>query len=325
MRKKNISVCILILSTVVIGVLAVVGLMKEENKSIIHTDTSDYIVGLSVHFMQDDYTINVTNAFEETMKENHVKTIITNANGDSKKQVADIEELVRRNVDAIGICPLDDSAIRQALNDAQRKGIKVVSITEISGVNADAVVFGREFDNGYGSGKRLVSALKDVENAEVGILDFPYDVERMKQRIEGFENALIGTDIKIASIGRCSSNEDAMDYVRGQLETNPNIKGFFCTYSNAVIGAGVACKALERQDVKVVGVDADVLVLKLIREGWVLAVTAQFPAEHGSYCAEAILGLLGINTGRTVYLSTYQIVDVGNATQIAQRLWGKKL
>ena len=301
------------------------GMLHTKKEDISIKDKSQYVVGLSMHFMQDDYTISVANAFEETMKENNVETIITNANGDSKKQVADIEDLIKQGVDAIGICPLDDSAIRQGLIKAQEEGIKVVTITEISGVQADAVVYGREYENGYGSGRRLVEALQDTENAEVAILDFPYDVERIKQRIQGFEDALAGTDIKVAVSGRCSSNEDAMDYVKELLDNNPNIKGVFCTYSNAVIGAGAACKALDRPDVKVVGVDADVLVLKLINEGWVLAVTAQFPKEHGEYCALAILGLLEGNTGRTVYSSPYQIVDSGNVEQIAKRLWNKEL
>lgn len=318
---------LLLTGVIIIFVIGMIPVVWNQRK----TDTqkedekSQYLVGFSIHFMQDDYTVNVVNAFETIMKKNGVKTIIFNANRDSKKQVADIEDMINQNVDAIGICPLDDSAVRQSLIKAQKKGIKVVTITEIPGVEADAVIYGSEYENGYGSGKRLAKALKGQENAEVAVLDFPYDVDRTKERIRGFTDALAGTDIKITAKGRPGSNEETMDYIKDLLETNSNIKGVFGSYSNQVIGAGAACKALGRKDIVVVGVDADILVLKLIKEGWVLAVTAQFPQEHGEYCGQAILDQLESEKKCTIYAAPYQIVDQGNVTQMARRLWNKEL
>lgn len=324
--KKRVTGLLTISVTVLIVVGAVAVRWNQRSADTENeNEKNKYTVGFSIHFMQDDYTVNVVNAFEAVMKKHGVRTIIVNANRDSKKQVADIEDMINQNVDAIGICPLDDSAVRQSLIKAQQKGIKVVTITEIPGVNADAVIYGREYENGYGSGKRLAKALEGEENAEVAVLDFPYDVDRTKERIRGFTDALKGTDIKTTATGRPGSNEETMDYIKGLLETNPNIKGVFGSYSNQVIGAGAACKALERKDIVVVGVDADILVLKLIRENWVLAVTAQFPQEHGEYCAQAILDQLESDYKRTIYAAPYQIVDRGNVSQMAKRLWNKEL
>ena len=313
-----------VLAVVIVLVILLVVIFRQENDGK-KVEKREYTVGFSIHFMEDDYTVNVVDAFEKKMKEEGVETIVVNANGDSKKQVADIEDLINQGVDAIGICPLDESAIKQSLMKAQEKGIKVVTITEIPGFQADAVVYGREYENGYGSGKRLVKALEGEKNAEVLVLDFPYGVERMKVRIEGFEAALENTGITVAQIGRPATNEEAMEYIRNELEENPNIKGIFGSYSNQVIGAGAACKALDRKDIVVVGVDADLKVLKLMQEGWVRAVTAQFPQEHGEYCAVAIIDKLENRQSMERYEAPYQIVDSGNATQMAKRLWNKDL
>lgn len=286
---------------------------------------SPFLVGFSIHFLQDDYTVNVVNSFESTMKASGIKTIIVNANGDSKKQVADIEELINQGVDAIGICPLDEAAVRNSLVKAQSQGIKVVTITEIPGVAADAVIYGREYENGFGSGEVLKEALKGQKDAEVAVLDFPYDIERTKERIKGFQDALEGSGITVTAQGRPGSNEEAMDYVKELLEANPNIKGIFGSYSNNVIGAGAACKALGRTDVKVVGVDADILAIKLIQEGWIEAAAAQFPKKHGTYCAYAIMNNLYGEPIKKTYTAPYLIVNKNNARNAAKVLWDKEL
>lgn len=293
---------------------------REENQN-----QSDYLVGFSIHFLQDDYTVNVVDAFEKTMKDENIDTIVVNANGDSKKQVSDIEDLIKQGVDAIGICPLDEAAVRNSLIKAQNEGIKVVTITEIPGFSAESVIYGREYDNGYGSGEVLAKQLKGQGHVEVAVLDFPYNVERTKERIRGFRGALEGTDIQVTAEGRPGSNEEAMDFVKDLLEANPNIKGIFGSYSNEVIGAGAACKALGREDVVVVGVDADTLVIKLIQEGWIQAAAAQFPEKHGTYCAQAILNNMRGKPIKKEYVAPYLIVNKNNAKLAAETLWGKDM
>ncbi len=323
-RNRNIIIAVAVVAVVlVVGVVMYLNFRDNSSKEI--AKDSQYTVGFSVHFMQDDYTTSVVNGFEAVMKENGVEAIVTNANGDAKRQVSDIEYLISLGVDAIGVCPLDDSAIRQSLIEAQEQGIIIVTITEIEGVDADAVVYGREYENGYGSGRRLAEALKEEEDAEVVVMDFPYDVARTKERIQGFEDAIEGTGIKVTATGRPGSNEEAMDFIKELLESNPNIKGVFGSYSNQVIGAGAACMALDRDDVVVVGVDADIMILKLLQEGWVDAVTAQFPYEHGEACAQAIINLLNGEKISVIYKTPYQIVDADNAEIMAVRLWGREL
>ncbi len=286
------------------------------------TGDSEYLIGFSIHFLHDDYTVSAVAGFEDVMREAGYDTIVVSADGDSKKQVADIEDMIRRGVDAIGVCPLSEDAIRNSLIAAKQQGIRVVTITEIPGFEADAVIYGREYENGYGAGQELIKAFgENQDEYKVAVLDFPYDISRTKQRIEGFEAALEGTAIETAAFGRPATNEETMDYVKRLLTENPDIRGIFGSYSNQVIGAGALCKALGREDITVVGVDADTLVLKLIDEGWVQAVTAQFPRKHGEECAKAIIKLLAGETIEEPYREPYMLVNAENTEEAAELLW----
>ncbi|MHB8065315.1 MAG: hypothetical protein ACYDG2_22340 [Ruminiclostridium sp.] len=53
--------------------------------------------------MNYDYSINFVKAFSEFLDKDGVKYIITDAQGDPKKQIADIDDLVNRKVSMIAI------------------------------------------------------------------------------------------------------------------------------------------------------------------------------------------------------------------------------
>ena len=91
-----------------------------------------YTIGLAMHFMRDDYAINVVNAVKEIAdKYPGSKIITTDANADPQKQLTDMENLVVQEVDAIIVVPFDEKAILPAIEKANEKNIPIIAITFI--------------------------------------------------------------------------------------------------------------------------------------------------------------------------------------------------
>jgi ribose transport system substrate-binding protein len=87
-----------------------------------------YTIGLAMHFMRDDYAINVVNAVEEVAaKYAGSKVVTTDANADPQKQLTDMENLVVQGVDAIIVVPFDEKAIIPAIEKANDKDIPIIA------------------------------------------------------------------------------------------------------------------------------------------------------------------------------------------------------
>lgn len=284
---------------------------------------SNKVVGLSMHFMRDDYSVSLTEAFSDAMEKEDIKYIITDGNGDPKKQIADIENLIAQNVDIIGVCPMDEIAIKNTLNEAVKKGIPVVSITHIPDVNVDVTISGGDYANGKGAGESMLKALNG--KGEIVVFDMPFDVNRAKERLRGFMETIKNSDIKILDTMRPATNEETMEVVKNLLAAYPELDGIFACFSNQMIGCGAALKALNRQDVIVTGIDADMAIINMLLDGYLTSAAAQFPKEHGRLTAEAMINILKGDTFQKTYEAPFKMVDKKNAVEMAKVLWGKDI
>ena len=67
-------------------------------------------------------------------------------------------------------------------------------------------------------------------------------------------------------------------------------------------------------------------VLNLIKEGYVAAAAAQYPADHAKIaCEAAINALKGEPASVGFKIPPYTIVDATNVSQMAKTLWDKDL
>lgn len=307
------------------GVLILVILTGCSPEAIEHENTAlaDKAVGLSMHFMRDDYSVNLTDVFSEIMEKQGIKYIITDGNGDPKKQIADIENLIAQDVDVIGVIPMDEVAVKNTLNEAVKKGIAIVSITHIPDVDVDITIIGGDYTNGKGAGECMLKALNG--EGKIVVFDLPFDVNRAKERLRGFMDAINGSDIEILDTVRPATNEETMEVVKELLAVYPELDGIFAGFSNQMIGAGAALKALRRQDIVVTGIDADMTVINMLLDGYITAAAAQFPKEHGRLAAEAMINILKGNKFQKTYEVPFKMVDKNNAVEMAKVLWGKDI
>ena len=88
-----------------------------------------YVVGVSAGYLSNSWVVFCLQHIKyEASQHKDVKDIlVTNANFNPSKQVADIEDLIAKNVSVILYWPVDEKAIQPALEKAVQKGIPTIN------------------------------------------------------------------------------------------------------------------------------------------------------------------------------------------------------
>lgn len=140
-----------------------------------------------------------------------------------------IEEVIESGVSGIGIGPIDGKEVRDALNKADSKGIKIVCFdTDISGVNRSGFI---GTDN-HNAGKMLGELVVKKLNGKGKILGtMSNNNKNMKDRIEGFMEAIENSsDIKVLSFKATEQQkaEDRWQSLKKEMQQTPDFDCFVC-------------------------------------------------------------------------------------------------
>jgi ribose transport system substrate-binding protein len=280
-------------------------------------------VGVSMHFMRDDYAVRVVESIREVAaKHPGARVIVADANANAAKQLADLENLVAQAVDAIIVVPIDEKAVQPGIRKANDREIPVIAITHIPDAEVLTTIAAEgDYANGYASGELLRERLGG--RGKVAIVTLPYRLWRIDERVRGFEDATAGSDIVIAARQASEDQARVQDLVAGLLVAHPDLAGIWCTFSNQIIGAADALRSAGRTGVVLTGIDADQAIIARIRQGWVTGVAAQFPAEHGRLAAEAAFAHLAGEEVKDTREVPVRLVTAENADEMRALIWGK--
>lgn len=287
------------------------------------TDVSGKFVGLSMHFLMDDYAKFFVEAFGKVMDEAGVEYEITDANADAVTQLNDVTNFYTKEVDGLVIVPFDENAVRDICNEIADTGTPVVAVTYMPATDVVGTVPGGDYENGVLAGQLMIEKMGN--EGKVYIFDTPIVAFRMSERIRGFRDALKGSNIVIDSVKNALTSEEYLNLTIDILNSDPETTGFFCNYGVPAIGCGTALEQLGRKDITVVGIDADYAVMELIKADWIRGAAAQFPAVHGQKAAEMIIqALRGEEVAEEVEIP-HAIVTAENAAEMCKTLWDKEL
>jgi ribose transport system substrate-binding protein len=280
-------------------------------------------LGVSMHFMRDDYAVKVIETIESIAATHpDSKVIVTDANANPAKQLADFENLVAQEVDAIIVIPIDEKAIRPGIRRANAIGIPVITITYIPDAEVVTTIAANgDYANGKASGLLLREQLDGVGN--IAIIGVPYNLWRIDERVRGLEDALAGSDIAVVARQASDDQAKVQDLVSGILISHPDLDGIWCTFSNQIVAAADALRVSGRKDIVLTGVDADLAIIERIKQGWVTGAAAQFPAEHGRLAAEAAFSKLAGKPVSDTYEVPVGLVTAENADEMSVRIWGE--
>lgn len=239
---------------------------------------------------------------------------------DLSQQVALVEQMIARGVDAIVIAPADSRALVPVLSRAQRQGIVVVNIDnkldEATLAQADAAIPFVGPDNRVGArlvGDELAKRLQPGE--KVAILEGIPTAFNAQQRRLGFEEAMRQAGMRVVDVQSGHWEQDRANTVAAaMLREHPDLRAIMASNDNMALGAAAAVRQAGRAgQVHVVGFDNIPAVQEMLRDGRVLATADQHAGDLAVFGIEYALQILA---GQTVPEDKETPVDLITAANL---------
>ncbi|MCP4641950.1 MAG: sugar ABC transporter substrate-binding protein [bacterium] len=231
-----------------------------------------------------------------------------------ERQIAQMRELIKRNVDLIIVQPTDNAALAKPLKEANKAGIPVVAYDQyISGGALACYLTSDNYQAGYLNGEYVAAAFPDDRKLRVILVEYPH-VSSTVERVNGFLDALGAYKQPYAIVGTYSAVEPESGRRAGvRILKDFSEKGSVDVVFTVNDGGGLAVvKALTdagRDELFVATIDGDPDSVAIIREGGITRIdSAQFCGALGAETLKAAYRLLnGEKVPRHILLPTFPI------------------
>ena len=248
-------------------------------------ESNDIIIGASFGQNVHPFFVAMQLGIEQACQDLGISNLnFLAADGSLETQVSQIENLVTMGCDAILLNPYDSDGVANAVADASRAGVKIITM-DIDCAGSDAFVASNNVLVGEMLGDYIIEQLGGT--GKIAIID-GISVTSLKDRSEGFLGKIAASDIEIvaeqyAAMERSTSLEAAETI----LQANPDIKAFVGVNENsgmAILSAVTAAGRLD--DIIITTVDATSENLAAIRDGKVEVGVSQNPYLMGYQAVE---------------------------------------
>jgi ribose transport system substrate-binding protein len=205
------------------------------------------------------------------------------ANGRLDQQLSIIQTLRGQGITGLSVSAIDPTAIKAPISSANAAGIPVLAIdSPLPAEDGAALYLGTP---NYQAGQKAGEAMKQAlgGKGQVVVLVGSLTASNAVQRIQGFEDALKGSGIKV--VQKLSDGMDAskaLTNAQTAIQTNPNVNGLYGVYSYDGPSAGQAVQAAGKSGkVKIISDDSDPQTLNFIKSGAIQATVVQEPYQQG--------------------------------------------
>lgn len=249
---------------------------------------AEYAVVLKV--LSSQYWQTMRDGIEAKAEELGIKVDIYAANteDDVEGQVSLLENAISKGYKAIGVAPISNVSLNNAIAEATEKGIKIVSIDEVVDLEALTELGGAVYANvatdnvkvGQMGAEYLIEQIGG--EGEVAIVEGKVGSINGDNRRDGatetFEAAgLTVVDSQPADFDRTK----AYDLVTNYITAHPDLKAIYCVNDTMAMGAQEAVEA-SGKDIKVCGTDGNADAIQSVADGKLCATVAQDPALVGA-------------------------------------------
>ncbi|MHC4481759.1 MAG: sugar-binding protein, partial [Planctomycetota bacterium] len=218
-------------------------------------------------------------------------------------QLKVIEGLIAEGYDGIGISPNDPDAVKEVIKRAMAKGIAVVTFDSDAPESERLFYIGTDNREGGRVGaKAMIQALGAKKAGEGGgkllvqVVGGQPGAWNLKERMDGFTEAVGGTNIELADLLYNEERPDgALQVAESAITSHAELRGFFCSNAFGGPGAALAIKgAIQRGKIKagqvhVVAFDTTEDILDFIEEGLIDCTLAQNTREMGRISIEKLV------------------------------------
>ncbi|MDO1509182.1 MULTISPECIES: ribose ABC transporter substrate-binding protein RbsB [unclassified Neisseria] len=249
-------------------------------------------VGLAISTQNNPFFVNLKEGAQAQADKLGLRLVVVDANDDSGKQAAGVDDLLQQNIKVLLINPTDSEAAAASVNRAAKAGIPVISIDRsVKGAEVTSHVASDNVAGGKMAAEFIVGKLPS--GGEMVELEGIPGSSAARERGEGFHQVMDAQqNIKIVAKQPADFDRTkGLNVMENILQNHPNIKAVFAHNDEMALGAVKALEAANKKDVVVVGFDATDDAQAAVKAGKMAATVAQKPAK---------IGELGVDTAKKI-------------------------
>lgn len=253
------------------------------------------VIGLAVANLQADFFNQIKQSVTTEAKKRGVTVLVSDAGGDSARQVSQIQDFITRQVDAIIYIPAGATAAGVPVKAAERANIPVINVDR----NAPDAP-GKTFiaTDSVAAAKELGDWVIQKTNAKgnIGIIQGQIGTTPQVDREKGFREALSAAPgLKVVAEQATDDWSQAKGFANAQdmLQSHPNISVFWGQADAIALGAAqAAANANMSPKPLVVGFDGDKAGIQAVHDGKLDATMVQQTQLMGRLAVSSALDLI---------------------------------
>lgn len=244
--------------------------IQEETSAKSANAEKKYVIGVSQPTMTHPIRKAGNMVIEEWLKDHpNVEVVVSDGQLKADKQIADIEDMIAKKVDAILVAAHQSPTLVPVLQQAKDAGIPVIAFDRT--LTDPSVQVCEVINDDVTAGKTCVELLVEGmgETGDIVIIEGVSGSAVTVARQEGFlEDIKKYPGIKIVSDQTANFQRvQAVDIFENVLQANPDIKGVFCHNDEMALGVVKVLKDAGIEGITVVGIDGQKDALEAIMEG----------------------------------------------------------
>ena len=272
-----------------------------------------YKIGVS-QCSQDDWRRKMNEEIQrEIMYHEDAEVEIRSADDDSRKQIDDINYFIDNGFDIIIVSPNEAATLTPVIKKIYDTGLPVIIFDRnIDGDSYTARIGADDVGLGKAAAHFALSVTGQNPNAlEVYGLRGSTPAEG---RHEGFSTEFTANGGNILAGATANwKKEDALPVVDSLLKLYPDVDVIFAHNDRMAIGASEAARALGRDNIKIIGIDAAPEIgIKAVADS-VIDATFLYPTEGHRVIKTALAILKGEPFDRVTIMPASSAVDISNA------------
>lgn len=307
--KKRYQIAIVIVLLLLAVSMGTYGCQEKQNNG---GEDDSYVIGVATKSSNSEFWMSVSSGMEKASIDFGVSVLIVSPDTETDDQVQKkmIDNLLKRDIDALAVSPIDSYNAQEYLERAREMGIPVFSYdTQI----ADETIPYIGIDN-YKIGSELAAYMaKQLGNqGNVGIISGNLSQIAHKRRVEGFEDYIRqNTDINVVFVKSGYSNLRMSEReISALIEEHPNVSGILA--NSAVTALGIM-EYLREKPVLIATVDAQEDAIAAVKSGKIAALATQSGYDIGYETIRYI-----VNQKNGVEQDMEKILDVDILTKDSQ-------
>jgi len=281
---------------------------NDDKLSQLKTQLQTALQGKDLSKVDPAVVVNVTAAYWDAAKqgvENANKDLGVKAKFqepskmDISEQLSILNTLLSQNATGFSVSAIQPSSLSSFISKSASDKVPVIAIdSPLDSFKSVPLYLGTP---NYEAGQKAGAAMKQLlpQGGDVAILVGSLTALNATQRIQGFKDAIQGSNIKVFQTYNDDGDANkALQNASAAYQADPNLKGMYGVYSYDGPSAGQAVQSAGKTGkTMVVADDAEPKTLDLLKQGVVQAMVLQQPYQQGymSVYILAAMKVLGVD------------------------------